>query len=276
MSINFSVAFRLEAWLLLAMIAFVGSSPSHSLAADVEQVPTVLITGSNRGIGFEFVRQYAVKGWHVIATCRRPQEADALQALSADYPNITIEELDVLRHDMIDALAKKYRKQPIDVLLSNAGFFGDTLQIVGQFYGRLDYSLLDRYIWTNAVGPLKMSEAFFDHVAASKQKKMMSLSSLEGSIQGNLSPGQFWYSASKVSQNIFMTKVAGLPKFKRAGIIVGMFSPGLIIRDYTRNLNVPDKVEVEVSVAGMIEVIENFTPEMSGSFVKYNGAIVPW
>jgi hypothetical protein len=58
--------------------------------------------------------------------------------------------------------------------------------------------------------------------------------------------------------------------------MVGMFSPGLIIRDYTRNLDVPDKVEVEVSVAGMIEVIENFTLEMSGSFVKYNGAIVPW
>ena len=276
MRIKFPAAFRLEVVLILAMIAFVGTSPSQALAENAEQAPTVLITGSNRGIGFEFVRQYAAKGWHVIATCRRPHEADALQALSADYPNITIEELDVLRHDMIDALAKKYRKQPIDVLLSNAGFFGDTLQIVGQFYGRLDYSLLDRYIWTNAVGPLKMSEAFFDHVAASKQKKMMSLSSLEGSIQGNLSPGQFWYSASKVSQNIFMTKVAGLPKFKRAGIIIGMFSPGLIIRDYTRNLNVPDKVEVEVSVAGMIEVIENFTPEMSGSFVKYNGAIVPW
>ena len=276
MRIKFPVAFRLQAALLLAMVAFAGTSPSQSLAEDAEEVPTVLITGSNRGIGFEFVRQYAAKGWHVIATCRRPHEADALQALSAEYPNITIEELDVLRHDMIDALAKKYKNQPIDVLLSNAGFYGDTLQMVGQFYGRLDYSLLDRYMWTNAVGPLKMSEAFFDHVAASTQKKMMSLSSLEGSIQGNLSPGQFWYSASKVSQNIFMTKVADLPKTKRAGIMVGMFSPGLIIRDYTQNLDVPDKVEVEVSVAGMIDVIENFTPEMSGSFVKYSSATVPW
>ena len=276
MSISFPSAFRLEVVLLLTMIAAAAASPGQALAEDAEQAPTVLITGSNRGIGFEFVRQYAAKGWHVIATCRRPHEADELQALAADYPNVTIDELDVLRHDMIDALAKKYKDQPIDVLLNNAGFFGDTLQIVGQFYGRLDYSLLDRYIWTNAVGPLKMSEAFFDHVAASKQKKMMSLSSLEGSIQGNLSPGQFWYAASKVSQNIFMTKVADLPKTKRAGIIVGMFSPGLIIRDYTRNLDVPDKVEVEVSVAGMIKVIENFTPEMSGSFVKYSSATVPW
>ncbi len=276
MSKSFPSAFRLKAVLLLTLIAAGAATPGEAFAEDVELAPTVLITGSNRGIGFEFVRQYAAKGWNVIATCRRPHEADELQAVAAKYPNVTMEELDVLRHDMIDALAKKYKDQPIDVLLNNAGFFGDTLQIVGQFYGRLNYSLLDRYIWTNAVGPLKMSEAFFDHVAASNQKKMMSLSSLEGSIQGNLSPGQFWYAAAKVSQNIFMTKVADLPKTKRAGIMVGMFSPGLIIRDYTRNLDVPDKVEVEVSVAGMIEVIENFTPEMSGSFIKYSGATVPW
>ena len=97
-------------------------------AEDAEQVPTILITGTSRGIGLEFTRQYAALGWRVLATCRRPHEANELQDIAAEYPNVTIDELDVLRHDMIDALAKKYKDQPIDVLLNVAGFFGDNLQ----------------------------------------------------------------------------------------------------------------------------------------------------
>lgn len=248
-----------------------------SVAAEIDpEAPTVLITGSNRGIGLEFVRQYAALGWNVIATCRRPAEADVLSGLTAEYPNITIEQLDVLRHDMIDALAKKYKKQPIDVLLNNAGFFGDNLQLRGSFFPRLNYDLWELYAETNAIGPLKMAEAFFDSVKISDQRKIMTVSSLQGSIQASYGPGSFFYRGSKAALNMFMHTLGDQKKVRSAGVRIGLFSPGLIIDDRTRNLPLEGKVERPVSVAGMIDVIDNFTLEMSGGFYKYTGEAVPW
>jgi len=259
--------------LTLAMLAF----SQDSWAQDAEAAaPTILITGTSRGIGLEFVRQYAALGWNVIATCRRPHEANELQAIAEEYPNVKVEELDVLRHDMIDALAKKYKKQPIDVLLSVAGFFGDNLQMKGSFYTRLNFDLWDLYAHTNAIGPLKMAEAFYDSVAASEQKKMMTISSQQGSIEDSYGPGSYFYRASKAALNMFMHTLAEDVKIKRAGIVVGLFSPGLIIDDRTRNLPLEGKVERPISVAGMIDIIENFTPEMSGGFYKWSGEDVPW
>lgn len=246
-------------------------------AADIDpDAPTVLITGTSRGIGLEFARQYAALGWNVIATCRRPAEADALNELAARHANITIEPLDVLRHDMVDALAKKYKKQPIDVLLNNAGFFGDMLQLRGSFFTKLNYDLWDLYVRTNAIGPLKIAEAFFEHVKMSEQKKIMTVSSLQGSIEGSYGPGSFFYRGSKAALNMFMHTLAEQNKVTKANIIIGLFSPGLIIDDRTRNLPLEGKVERPISVSGMIDVIENFTPEMSGGFYKYSGETVPW
>jgi NAD(P)-dependent dehydrogenase (short-subunit alcohol dehydrogenase family) len=259
---------------LYAMLAAVFPMPG---AAGIDpDRPTVLITGSNRGIGLELTRQYAGLDWNVIATCRRPAEADALSALAAEYSNITIELLDVLRHDMIDSLAKKYAKQPIDVLLNNAGFFGDSLQMRGSFFPRLNYDLWELYVETNAIGPLKMAEAFFDSVKISDQKKIMTISSQQGSIEDSYGPGSFFYRGSKAALNMFMHTLADQSKVKNAGVLIGLFSPGLIIDDRTRNLPLDGKVERPISVTGMIEVIENFTPEMSGGFYKYSGETVPW
>lgn len=250
--------------------------PIPGVAEINPDAPTVLITGSNRGIGLEFTRQYAALGWNVIATCRRPDAAAALTDLAAERPNITIEQLDVLRHDMIDALAKKYKQQPIDVLLNNAGFFGDMLQIRGSFFSNLNYDLWELYNETNAIGPLKMAEAFFDSVKISEQKKIMTVSSLQGSIEDSYGPGSFFYRGSKAALNMFMHTLAEQGKVKNNGVLVGLFSPGLIIDDRTRNLPLEGKVERPISVTGMINVIENFTPEMSGGFYKYSGETVPW
>jgi len=252
------------------------SVPVAAIAAINPDAPTVLITGSNRGIGLEFTRQYAALGWNVIATCRRPADADELTRLAAENSNITIEQLDVLRLDMIDALAKKYKQQPIDVLLNNAGFFGDNLQMRGSFFSKLNYDLWDLYVHTNAIGPLKMAEAFFGSVKISDQKKIMTVSSQQGSIQESYGPGSFFYRGSKAALNMFMHTLADQNKVKRAGILIGLFSPGLIIDDRTRNLPLEGKEERPVSVAGMIDVIENFTPEMSGGFYKYSGEVVSW
>jgi NAD(P)-dependent dehydrogenase (short-subunit alcohol dehydrogenase family) len=238
--------------------------------------PTILITGTSRGIGLEFVRQYAALGWNVIATCRRPQEADELTAIAAEFPNVRIEALDVLRHDMIESLAKKYKDQPIDVLLSVAGFFGDTLQMKGSFFTRLNFQLWDLYVETNAIGPLKLAESFYANVAASEQKKIMTISSQQGSIEDSYGPGSYFYRGSKAALNMFMHTLSEDVKIKRADIMVGLFSPGLIIDDRTRNLPLEGKVERPISVTGMIGIIESFTPEMSGGFYKWSGESVPW
>jgi NAD(P)-dependent dehydrogenase (short-subunit alcohol dehydrogenase family) len=260
---------------ILTMIVLSVSPIASAEAADGAS-STVLITGTSRGIGLEFVRQYAALGWNVIATCRRPHEANELQAIAAEFPKVKIEELDVLRHDMIDALAKKYKDQPIDVLLSVAGFFGDNLQMRGSFYTRLNFDLWDLYVNTNAIGPLKMAEAFYGSVAASDQKKMMTISSQQGSIEDSYGPGSYFYRGSKAALNMFMHTLSEDVKIKRADIMVGLFSPGLIIDDRTRNLPLEGKVERPISVTGMIGVIESFTPEMSGGFYKWSGETVPW
>ena len=261
---------------VILALTFISASP-NALAQDVEGAsPTILLTGTSRGIGLEFVRQYAALGWNVIATCRRPHEANELQAIAAEFPKVKIEELDVLRHDMIDALAKKYKDQPIDVLLSVAGFFGDNLQMRGSFYTRLNFDLWDLYVNTNAIGPLKLAEAFYGSVAASEQKKMMTISSQQGSIEDSYGPGSYFYRGSKAALNMFMHTLSEDVKIKRADIMVGLFSPGLIIDDRTRNLPLEGKVERPISVTGMIGVIESFTPEMSGGFFKWSGETVPW
>ena len=263
-------------WIVCFLLLLAAGLPLSAAAEIDPDAPTVLITGSNLGIGLEFTRQYAALGWNVIATCRRPGDADELAELAARHANITIEQLDILRHDMIDALAKKYRKQPIDVLLNNAGFFGDMLQMRGSFFTKLDYGLWDLYVRTNAIGPLKMAEAFFDSVKISEQKKIMTVSSQQGSIEDSYGPGSFFYRGSKAALNMFMHTLSDQAKVTKSGVLIGLFSPGLIIDDRTRNLPLPGKEERPISVTGMIGIIENFTPEMTGGFYKYSGETVPW
>lgn len=233
---------------------------------------TVLITGSNRGIGFEFARQYADKGWTVIATCRYPAGADALKALAAEYPNIILEQLDVTDHGMIDALAEKYQDTPIDVLLNNAGINPGQKP---QTFGAIDYDVYHRIIATNTTGPLKMAEAFVDHVAASEHKKIMTLTSGLGSLNaaerlpGILAP----YRISKAGVNMAMLVISRAVKGR--GIIVGTLEPGIVDTDQAAGMNVP-KMSPEEAIAAMIIVIENFDADTSGLIYRYTGERAAW
>ena len=241
-------------------------------ATETEAVPTVLITGSSRGIGLEFTRQYARRGWTVIATCRSPDKALGLQKIAQDYSNVTIDQLDVTDHDMIDALADKYSGTPIDILLNNAGINPSPAD---QMLGSIDYDLFRTILETNTIGPMKMSEAFMDNVRASEQKKIMTLSSGMGSIEnsprfrGVTGP----YRVSKAGVNMAMRVVYG--SVGRRGVIVGILDPGLVDTDQAKSVPL-DKLPPEVSVAAMIEVIDNFDSENSGSFIQYDGEMVPW
>jgi NAD(P)-dependent dehydrogenase (short-subunit alcohol dehydrogenase family) len=263
--INFFPAF-----LLLTALTGLQAAAAVSLDADS---PTVLITGSNRGIGLAFVKYYAEQGWNVLATCRQPDSADDLKSLQGEYPKVRIEQLDVTDHARIDFLAEKYRGQPIDLLVNNAAILGPLPQ---QKVGGLDFDLFQKVMAINVYGPLKMSEAFADHVAASEQKKIIALSSGLGSISttGNM-PGFYYYRISKTGLNMAMRGLR--TDLKDRGIIVALISPGMVGTELLSESGWTGKsLTAEQSVAGMSKIIAALTPEDKGTITNTDGKTIPW
>ena len=182
----------------------------------------MLVTGSNRGLGFEFAKQYAARGWTVIATVRNLQSATELQALAAQNSRITIEKLDLLDTAAIKALAAKYDGRPIDLVVNNAGVLGD---LDKQALGKFDYSEFEEVMAVNVYGALAVAEAFREHVAASQHKKIVSVTSGSGVISWSGSDlGPYFYRASKVALNMVMRVLAN--DLRSHGVIVGLICAG--------------------------------------------------
>jgi NAD(P)-dependent dehydrogenase (short-subunit alcohol dehydrogenase family) len=237
-------------------------------------MPTILITGANRGIGLEFARQYAADGWRVIACCRSPLDAAELNALAQAHPTLIIEALDVRDHSAIDALGEKYSGQPVDVLLNNAGIIGPVPiaeHVERQHFGSMDYALWQDVIDTNTFAPLKMTEVFADHVAASEQRKIVNISSQVSSIAEMTVPA-LAYASSKTALNRVMTIVAG--QLRERGIIVALFCPGYV---KTRmDAFGYAMVEIVDSVTGLRGLIDRLTLEDTGSFTRYDDVPIGW
>lgn len=140
---------------------------------------TVLITGANRGLGLEFCRQYAAAGWEVLACCRKPGTAQDLQALAGQFDSIEIFALDVADFKRIDALSRELAERRIDVLLNNAGIYGDSRE---HGFGNLDYGAWIETLRINLQAPVKMTEAFLPQIGRSDRKLVVAISSLMGSI----------------------------------------------------------------------------------------------
>ncbi|HIK97390.1 MAG TPA: SDR family oxidoreductase [Gammaproteobacteria bacterium] len=262
---------------LLALILFVSS---FAVRADANQadgyIPTTLITGANRGIGFEFAKQYLAKGWRVIATCRKPEAADDLITLQAQYPELLIiDKLDVRDHTQIDLLAERYNNTRIDVLLNNAGISGGQID---QMFGRFNYETYNAVLETNTIGPLKMAEAFYPHVRDSRHKKIITVSSSEGSISNVFKRGGrlFFYRSSKSALNMVMVNLAYM--LKDRGIVVAMVNPGATNTDFMASLaamGFPLR-KTEVAVSDMMRNIDALSIENTGAYLNYNGKTVPW
>jgi NAD(P)-dependent dehydrogenase (short-subunit alcohol dehydrogenase family) len=157
-------------------------------------MPSTLITGANRGLGLEFARQYLADGWQVYAASRKPQSASELRRLAgASDDKLQILALDVTEAVSVQAAAAKLDGQAIDVLLNNAGVGGPR----GQTVGNIDYEAWAKVLDVNTMGPLRVSEAFVDHVARSERKLIVTLTSGMGSIADNTSGGSIAYRAQK-------------------------------------------------------------------------------
>ncbi len=238
-------------------------------------MPTVLITGANRGIGLGFVRHYAEDSWTVIACCRNPHGADDLNEIAKQSSGrVQVEQMDVANHSSVNALAIKYTGKPIDVLINNAGVSGprgDNRELMyKQMFGTIDYSAWDDVFRVNTMGSLKVSEAFIDNVAASADKIIVTLSSTMGSVQEGTMP-VFLYGSSKAASNWVVSMMAN--ELKERGIIAVTFCPGHV----KTAMGGPEApVEVDDSVAGMRKMIAGLTLDDTGSFKRYTGDTVAW
>ncbi len=242
------------------------------LGAQVAEAATVLITGSNRGLGFEFAKQYAEAGWDVIATCRSPDQADELKALAAKHKNISIERLDVVDEGEIEALAVKYKGKPIDVLINNAGILGD---VPKQTFGSVDRANFDRIMDVNVYGAIAVTEAFRDNVVASDEKKIVALTSLMGSIAAT-GPSHTFYRASKAALGMSMRVING--HLRRDGVVVGVIAPCVAETDMLKEFGYegPMTVSAETAVSGMRDVIANLTQETSAKPINCDGKPFEW
>lgn len=228
----------------------------------------VLITGANRGLGLEWVRQYAEAGWRVLASCRRPEDADDLKALAGRHPLVSLLRLDVTDSEQLRTLQLDLEDAEIDVLLNNAGVYLD--KFMGEL-GGIDYEIWLRTFAVNTLGAVRVSEAFIEQVARSSRKQIVTISSHMGAIAEITAPGNYAYRSSKTALNAAMKGLSHV--FAQRGIGVLLLHPGWV----KTRMGGPDApLTPEQSVHGMRRLVENFKPALNGCFFRYDGSEIPW
>jgi NAD(P)-dependent dehydrogenase (short-subunit alcohol dehydrogenase family) len=224
-------------------------------------VPTILISGANRGIGLELARQFGRAGWTVHGTARDPSRAIALAATGA-----TLHPLEATDAASIRTLAERLDGEPIDVLIANAGV-GHHLEARPAEVTRADF--LD-HLRTNSFAPLALACALRANLLASERKVATAMSSLMSSIGANDWGTQYAYRASKTALNVLWTTLAR--EWRDDGITCTLLRPGMVATDMTNFRGLP----VEESVAGLLRVVEGLTLADAGRNIGYDGRDVPW
>jgi NAD(P)-dependent dehydrogenase (short-subunit alcohol dehydrogenase family) len=231
-------------------------------------MPTVLVTGANRGLGLEFARQYAGEGWQVLAACRAPDAATDLQKLaSASGRRIRVLGMNVTDTASVRTAAAALKGEAIDLLLNNAGVGGPP----DQQLGNLDYAAWARVLDTNTLGPMRVVEAFLENVAKGNRKQIVTITSAMGSIEDNASGGRYAYRSSKAAVNMVMKSLS--IDLAPRGITCLMVHPGWVRTD----MGGPGgKITPAESVRALRSLIESIKPEDSGKFLNYDGRPYPW
>ena len=236
-------------------------------------MPTVMVTGANRGIGYEHVAQYAQKKWKVIACARQPEKAIELLQLQDKYgANFIIEELEVTNHNQVDDLSQKYSNTAIDILINNAGTGGPE-----GMPGAMDYQKIDNMnyqIWrdileVNLLAPFKVATSFHKQISISDKKTLIMMSSDLGSVSQNTFGGLYSYRTSKSGLNIVAKGMSNEWK----DIIVVALAPGWC-RTYLGGAEA--EIDPMDSVADQQKMFESLTESDSGKFLDRFGNEVPW
>ncbi len=226
----------------------------------------VLITGSNRGIGFEFVRQYLEDGWRVYATCRRPGDSQELNRLLQVYQELSIHRLDITVQEDISNLCHEVDDVPIDLLVNNAGVYFKSMR---PEIGCLHYDYWLRTLEVNTLGTMRITEALLDNIGKSRKHRLIAvLSSDDDNVPGCGRPPDIYYRSSKAALNAAMQALS--LKLLKQDIGVLLLHPGSVV---TR-MGSDNGISAQRSVVGMRDVIESFDREQSGHFLYYDGTAV--
>ncbi|MGE3395401.1 MAG: SDR family oxidoreductase [Sphingomonas sp.] len=223
-------------------------------------MPSVLITGANRGLGLEFARRYAANGWDVIATVRDPASADELRAAA---PAARIESLDVADLDRVLAMSRALGGRPLDLMIANAGTYGPR-RIATAEDGEGWLAALN----VMAVSPVLLAEALLPNLKAANGKAA-AITSKMGSIDDNNSGGFIAYRSAKAALNAAWTSLA----IDNPGVVFALLHPGWV---QTRMGGASAPTTVEDSIAGMMRVIDGLKPAGRAPFLDHQGQTVPW
>ncbi|MBN8717109.1 SDR family oxidoreductase [Thermomonas sp.] len=230
---------------------------------------TVLVTGANRGLGLEFTRQLLARGEAVIATCRQPAQATALQALGAAHPGrLQVLALDVAseaaRAQFTAALEDTLAGAALDLLINNAGVLQP-----GERFGQVTQAALEESLRVNAIGPFLLTQALAAFLRDGAI--VANLSSQLGSIARVVRFGTPSYCAGKAAQNMLGAQLA--QALAPRGIVVLQLHPGWVQTD----MGGPQaSLSAQESAAGLLQVIERATPAQSGTFLDWQGQTLPW
>ena len=219
---------------------------------------TVLVTGANRGIGLELVRQHTARGDSVIAAVR--SRADVLEAIEGVR---IIDGVDVSDGDAILALADRLEGVSIDRLINNAGI------LTRETLDALSFERILRQFEVNALGPLRVTAALLPCLGPGA--KVGVITSRMGSIADNTSGARYGYRMSKAAVN--MAGVSLAHDLKDRGIAVALLHPGFVRTAMTGHQGFIDAPE---AAAGLIARLDDLTLETSGGFWHAQGERLPW
>ena len=256
--------------LLLLSYLFISAPEAYALASEKS---TVLITGSNRNIGLEFVKQFSKAGWRVIATTRSIDSADELIEFSKQNQNVIVEQLDITNDQHLKNLKKKYEDDAIDILLNNAAY---TPRYFSSFrgIGGVDIEATRKSFEINSIGTMKVIQTLIDNVEQSENGKIVNLSTKAASFDERPKiPMMYSYAMSKAALNS-MIKTLSFETIESEIIVVAL-SPGIV--NTTLGMGFMGAIDIDESVSKMMVVIDNLTMDNNGLFLDYeDGRIIGW
>lgn len=230
----------------------------------------ILITGANRGIGLELVKQYYSENWHVIACSRHTDTIESeinQRSHTATQGKLTLIQADVTKAEDIKKISNTVEDLNIDILYNNAGVWGPS---------NIEFGSIQAELWlevfrVNTLAPLLLAQALIKQIARSKLKIIVNMSSSMGSIENNTSGGGYIYRSSKAALNAVTKSLAIDLKDKE--IIVVSLHPGWVKTDMGGE-NAP--LTPAESVQGIKKVLSGLSLQDTGSYLAHNGNKLPW
>lgn len=265
MKIQFT-SFRFTAILLsLLMLPLVSFSQEEG-GQEVASKGSVLITGANRGLGLELVKQFLKDKYTVYGTARKPEQATELKETGA-----VVVQLDVTSEESLKAMAETLKGKPLDILINNAGYFGpNKIGTEMDDLPELTRKEIEQCFQVNTMGPIFVTQALMPNLEAGKMKKIINMST-RSSIISRPRRGAWGYRVSKAGLNMVTSTLHG--ELHKKGYIVCSVAPGHNKTDMgtDRGKQLP-----EVTMPKLKKVIENLNKKKSGGFWYYDGSRLPW